>query len=329
MAAMKPRTGDGPLEVTKEGRGIVMRVPLEGGGRLVVEMTRTRPAICGRPCRAWSAEPHRPWASPGAAFADPALPTPLAELVLTEPGRSRRSDGALAASRRRLASRGADGTHATALRRDGTGTTTRAPAEVVDGAPPGGGPPRAPSPRCRASPRGGWSASVPAPRRTGAPPVRPPSRAVRDARRAAGAERRPTPPTGAPSCAPDRRADAPDDAPGGRRWPPASSWARTASPCGRRAGRRCRGAPRRARRAPRRRDRAVELAARHRAAPATSPTPLGHQVARLVRPHRHRARGRRRGLSVDGPRRAWLAEHGFGGCSRSGAARRARPGCSS
>lgn len=39
MAAMKPRTGEGPLEVTKEGRGIVMRVPLEGGGRLVVEMS--------------------------------------------------------------------------------------------------------------------------------------------------------------------------------------------------------------------------------------------------------------------------------------------------
>jgi hypothetical protein len=39
MAAMKPRTGDGPLEVTKEGRGIVMRVPLEGGGRLVGAMT--------------------------------------------------------------------------------------------------------------------------------------------------------------------------------------------------------------------------------------------------------------------------------------------------
>ncbi|MFZ0160303.1 MAG: DUF3117 domain-containing protein [Kineosporiaceae bacterium] len=39
MAAMKPRTGDGPLEVTKEGRGIVMRVPLQGGGRLVVELT--------------------------------------------------------------------------------------------------------------------------------------------------------------------------------------------------------------------------------------------------------------------------------------------------
>ncbi len=30
MAAMKPRTGDGPLEVTKEGRGIVMRVPARG-----------------------------------------------------------------------------------------------------------------------------------------------------------------------------------------------------------------------------------------------------------------------------------------------------------
>ncbi|CAL9535688.1 hypothetical protein SUDANB121_04151 [Nocardiopsis dassonvillei] len=39
MAAMKPRTSDGPLEVTKEGRGIIMRVPLEGGGRLVVELT--------------------------------------------------------------------------------------------------------------------------------------------------------------------------------------------------------------------------------------------------------------------------------------------------
>lgn len=38
MAAMKPRTGDGPMEVTKEGRGIVMRVPVDGGGCLVVEM---------------------------------------------------------------------------------------------------------------------------------------------------------------------------------------------------------------------------------------------------------------------------------------------------
>ena len=38
MAAMKPRTGDGPMEVTKEARYLVMRIPLEGGGRLVVEL---------------------------------------------------------------------------------------------------------------------------------------------------------------------------------------------------------------------------------------------------------------------------------------------------
>ncbi len=48
MAAMKPRTGDGPLEATKEGRGIVMRVPLEGGGRLVVELTPRRSRRAGR-----------------------------------------------------------------------------------------------------------------------------------------------------------------------------------------------------------------------------------------------------------------------------------------
>ena len=47
MAAMKPRTGDGPLEVVKEGRGIVMRVPLEGGGRLVVELSPTEAAELG------------------------------------------------------------------------------------------------------------------------------------------------------------------------------------------------------------------------------------------------------------------------------------------
>lgn len=47
MAAMKPRTGDGPLEVTKEGRGIVLRMPLEGGGRLVVEMTQDEIAALG------------------------------------------------------------------------------------------------------------------------------------------------------------------------------------------------------------------------------------------------------------------------------------------
>ena len=47
MTAMKPRTGDGPLEVTKEGRGIVMRVPLEGGGRLVVELNAEEAGALG------------------------------------------------------------------------------------------------------------------------------------------------------------------------------------------------------------------------------------------------------------------------------------------
>jgi Protein of unknown function (DUF3117) len=47
MAAMKPRTGDGPLEVTKEGRGIIMRVPLEGGGRLVVELSADEASALG------------------------------------------------------------------------------------------------------------------------------------------------------------------------------------------------------------------------------------------------------------------------------------------
>ena len=47
MAAMKPRTGDGPLEVVKEGRGIVMRVPLEGGGRLVVEISADEASALG------------------------------------------------------------------------------------------------------------------------------------------------------------------------------------------------------------------------------------------------------------------------------------------
>lgn len=38
MAANKPRTGDGPMEVTKEGRSLILRLPVEGGGRLVVEL---------------------------------------------------------------------------------------------------------------------------------------------------------------------------------------------------------------------------------------------------------------------------------------------------
>jgi hypothetical protein len=39
MAAMKPRTGDGPMEAERELRGlIILRGPLEGGGRLVVSV---------------------------------------------------------------------------------------------------------------------------------------------------------------------------------------------------------------------------------------------------------------------------------------------------
>ncbi len=44
MAAMKPRTGDGPMEVAKEGRGLVMRVPIAGGGRLVLEINESEAA---------------------------------------------------------------------------------------------------------------------------------------------------------------------------------------------------------------------------------------------------------------------------------------------
>lgn len=39
MAANKPRTGDGPLEAVKEGQKIVMRIPADGGGRLVIELS--------------------------------------------------------------------------------------------------------------------------------------------------------------------------------------------------------------------------------------------------------------------------------------------------
>lgn len=39
MAAQKPRTGDGPMEATREGRLIILKVPLEGGGRMAVSMT--------------------------------------------------------------------------------------------------------------------------------------------------------------------------------------------------------------------------------------------------------------------------------------------------
>lgn len=39
MAAMKPRTGSGPMEAVEENRKIVMRIPSDGGGRLVIELT--------------------------------------------------------------------------------------------------------------------------------------------------------------------------------------------------------------------------------------------------------------------------------------------------
>ncbi|GGH59859.1 DUF3117 domain-containing protein [Rothia aerolata] len=39
MAAQKPRTGDGPLEIVRESRSIILRIPLEGGGRLVLDMS--------------------------------------------------------------------------------------------------------------------------------------------------------------------------------------------------------------------------------------------------------------------------------------------------
>lgn len=35
---MKPRTGAGPLECPKEGRGYVLRIPLETGDRFVLEL---------------------------------------------------------------------------------------------------------------------------------------------------------------------------------------------------------------------------------------------------------------------------------------------------
>lgn len=47
MAAQKPRSGDGPIEVEKEGRGIVMRIPVDGGGRLVIEMNADEAAELG------------------------------------------------------------------------------------------------------------------------------------------------------------------------------------------------------------------------------------------------------------------------------------------
>lgn len=47
MAAMKPRTGNGPMEAVEESRKIVMRIPTDGGGRLVIEMNKEEAAELG------------------------------------------------------------------------------------------------------------------------------------------------------------------------------------------------------------------------------------------------------------------------------------------
>ncbi|WP_124053989.1 DUF3117 domain-containing protein [Arcanobacterium ihumii] len=41
MAAMKPRTGDGPLEAERDNHGVTLKIPLEGGGRLVLSLNET------------------------------------------------------------------------------------------------------------------------------------------------------------------------------------------------------------------------------------------------------------------------------------------------
>ncbi|AEG81366.1 MULTISPECIES: DUF3117 domain-containing protein [Corynebacterium] len=47
MAAMKPRTGNGPMEAVFESRKIVMRIPTDGGGRLVIELNKEEAAELG------------------------------------------------------------------------------------------------------------------------------------------------------------------------------------------------------------------------------------------------------------------------------------------
>lgn len=48
MAAMKPRTGNGPMETVIESRKIVMRIPTDGGGRLVIELNKAEAAELGQ-----------------------------------------------------------------------------------------------------------------------------------------------------------------------------------------------------------------------------------------------------------------------------------------
>ena len=79
MAAMKPRTGDGPMEAVKEGRLIIVRVPLEGGGRLVVSVNDDEAkelyGVLGeeRPFDLVGVHPFAAALPPGIAEEDPAL----------------------------------------------------------------------------------------------------------------------------------------------------------------------------------------------------------------------------------------------------------------
>lgn len=47
MAAMKPRTTGGVMEAVEESRKIVMRIPSDGGGRIVVELSKEEAAELG------------------------------------------------------------------------------------------------------------------------------------------------------------------------------------------------------------------------------------------------------------------------------------------
>ena len=47
VAAMKPRTGSGPMEAVEESRKIVMRIPSDGGGRLGIELNKEEAAELG------------------------------------------------------------------------------------------------------------------------------------------------------------------------------------------------------------------------------------------------------------------------------------------
>jgi len=51
-AALKPRQGDGPLSVTREGRGALILIPLEGGGRLALEVSTEGGILLGGALRA-------------------------------------------------------------------------------------------------------------------------------------------------------------------------------------------------------------------------------------------------------------------------------------